>query len=161
MRELAIVGIGQTAVGEHWGRSLRSLAVEAIWNAMEDAHIKDADALYVGNMLSGALTQQEHLGALIADYAGLEGIEAVKVEAACGSAAAALRQAVLAVQSGAIEVAIAVGVEKLTEMTSNCTTNALAMAADADYETQMGLSFVAINALVMQRYMYEYKIDKE
>ncbi|MDQ4077738.1 MAG: thiolase domain-containing protein [Chloroflexota bacterium] len=161
MREVAIVGIGQTSVAEHWNRSLRSLAVEALLDAMEDAHVKNVDALYVGNMLGGELAQQEHLGALIADYAGLEGIEAVKVEAACGSAAAALRQAMLAVSSGVAEVAIAVGVEKLTELTSNCTQNALAMAADADFETQMGLSFVAINALVMQRYMYEYGVDKE
>nr|MBA3533256.1 thiolase domain-containing protein [Ardenticatenales bacterium] len=104
--------------------------------------------------------KQEHLGALIADQAGLEGIEAVKVEAACASAAAALRQAMLAVQSGAAEIALAVGVEKLTDMTSSCTTNALAMAADADHEAQMGLSFVAINALLMQRYLYEHKIDR-
>ncbi|HEX8681270.1 MAG TPA: thiolase domain-containing protein [Ardenticatenaceae bacterium] len=161
MREIAIVGIGQTPVGEHWERGLRSLAVEAVLNAMDDAHVRNADALYVGSMLSGELSKQEHLGALIADYAGLEGIEAVRVEAACGSAAAALRQAVLAVKSGAAEVAIAVGVEKLTELASTCTTNALAMAGDADYETQMGLSFVAINALLMQRYIHEYRVDKE
>ncbi len=161
MREIALVGIGQTPVAEHWERGLRSLAVEAVLNAMEDAHVRTADALYVGNMLSGALARQEHLGALIADYAGLEGIEAVKVEAACGSGAAALRQAMMAVGSGAAEVAIAVGVEKLTELTSDCTQNALAMAADADFETQMGLSFVAINALVMQRYLHEFRVDKE
>jgi len=131
MRDVAIVGIGQTPVREHWDRGLRDLAVEAILAAMDDAHIRRADALFVGNMLSGTLGFQEHLGALIAEYAGLEGIEAVKVEAACGSAAAALRQAVLAVQSGQVDVAIAVGVEKLTELASKCTTNALAMAADA------------------------------
>lgn len=161
MRQVALVGIGQTDVAEHWARSLRSLAVEAVLNAMEDAHVRAADALFVGNMVSGTLAHQEHLGALIADYAGLDGIEAVKVEAACGSAAAALRQAVLAVQSGAVEVAIAVGVEKLTEMTSSCTTSALGMAADADFEAMMGLSFVAINALVMQRYLHEYRVARE
>ncbi|MDQ7030267.1 MAG: thiolase domain-containing protein [Ardenticatenia bacterium] len=161
MRDVAIVGIGQTPVREHWDRGLRDLAVEAVLAAMDDAHVRRADALYVGNMLSGTLSFQEHVGALIAEYAGLEGIEAVKVEAACGSAAAALRQAVLAVQSGQVEVAIAVGVEKLTELASKCTTNALAMAADADYEAVMGLSFVAINALLMRRYMYEYGVSKE
>lgn len=161
MRDVAIVGIGQTPVREHWDKGVRDLAVEAVLDAMADAHIERADALYVGNMLSGKLSGQEHLGALIADYAGLEGIEAVKVEAACGSAAATLRQAVLAVQSGAVNIAIAVGVEKLTEMTSGCTTNALAMASDGDYEAEMGLSFVAINALLMQRYMYEYGVDKD
>lgn len=160
MRDIAIVGIGQTPVREHWDQSVRDLAVHAVLNAMDDAHIKNADALYVGNMLSGTLSFQEHLGTLVAEYAGLDGIEAVKVEASCGSAAAALRQAMLAVRSGAAEVAIAVGVEKLTEQASRCTTNALSMAADADYEGAMGLSFVSINALLMQRYMYEYRVDK-
>lgn len=161
MREVAIVGIGQTPVGEHWDKGLRHLAVEAVLDAMQDARIKRADALYVGNMLGGELASQEHLGVLVADYAGLDGIEAVRVEAACGSAAAALRQAVLGVASGEIDVAIAVGVEKLTELVSKCTTNYLAYAADGDYEASVGLSFVAINALLMQRYMWQYRVGKD
>lgn len=161
MREVAIVGLGQTPVGEHWDKGLRHLAVEAVLDAMEDAHIRRADALYVGNMLGGELAGQEHLGVLVADYAGLVGIEAVRVEAACGSAAAALRQAVLAVGSGEIDVAIAVGVEKLTELVSKCTTNYLTYAADGDYEASVGLSFVAINALLMRRYMWQYGVSKD
>lgn len=128
---------------------------------MDDAHIKRADALYVGNMLGGELASQEHLGVLVAEYAGLTGIEAVRVEAACGSAAAALRQAVLGVASGEQDVAIAVGVEKLTELVSKCTTNYLAYAADGDYEAAVGLSFVGINALLMQRYMWQYRVNKD
>lgn len=160
MRNVVISGIGQTPVREHWDASMRELAVTAVLEAMDNAGIQDADALYVGNMLSGTLANQEHLGALIAENAGLEGIEAVKIEAACGSAAAAFRQAVLAVASGHVDTAIAVGVEKLTEMSGRSTTQGLAAAADADYETAMGLSFVAINALLMRRYMYEYKYEK-
>jgi acetyl-CoA C-acetyltransferase len=161
MREVAIAGIGQTPVGEHWDRGLRTLAVDALWAALDDAGLKTADALYVGNMLGGELCGQEHLGALVADYAGLGGIEAARVEAACGSGAATVRQAILAVASGAVEVAIAVGVEKLTELAGNAVTNALATAGDADYEAQMGLSFVGINALVMQRYLHEYGVPKD
>jgi acetyl-CoA C-acetyltransferase len=102
------------------------------------------------------LSQQENLGALIADWVGLKGIEAVKVEAACGSGAAALRVALMAVASGEMDSALAVGVEKMTETKGGETTAALAAAADADYEAAQGLSFVAINALVMQRYLYEF-----
>lgn len=161
MKELAIIGIGQTPVGEHWAVGLRDLATEAIWAALDDAGLDGADALFVGNMLSGEMAQQAHLGALIADHAALAGIEAVKVEAACGAAAAALRQAVLAVGSGAAEVAVAVGVEKLTEQPPADTTAALAMAADGDYELPMGLSFVGVGALLMQRYLYEHRVPKE
>ncbi len=161
MREVAIVGIGQTPVREHWNQSLRDLSVQAILEAMDDAHVARADALFVGNMLSGELSSQEHLGALVADHLGLAGMEATKIEAACGSGAAAVRVAALAVASGMQDVVIAAGVEKLTELSSNCTTRYLASAADGDYEAAQGLSFVAINALLMQRYMYEFGLDRE
>ncbi len=156
MRKIAIIGIGQTTVSEHWDKSLRELAGEAIFAALKDAGRETADGLFVGNMMSGLLSKQENLGALIADWAGLRGIEAVKVEAACGSGAAALRTGMMAVSSGEMESAIVVGVEKMTESLPVETTAALATAADADYESAQGLSFVAINALVMRRYMYEY-----
>ncbi len=160
MRKVAIVGLGQTPVREHWESNLRDLAVTALRDAMEDAGTDTVDGVCVGNMLSGALSEQEHLGSLIVDYAGLDGVEGMKIEAACGSGAAAIRMAVKAVASGLMDTVGVVGVEKLTEFGGNHSTAALATAADADYETTMGLTFVGINALLMRRYMYEYKIDK-
>jgi len=160
MRKVAIVGVGQTPVREHWESNLRDLAVTALRDAMEDAGVENLDGICVGNMLSGALSEQEHLGALVADYAGLEGVEGMKIEAACGSGAAALRMAVKAVSSGLMDTVGVVGVEKLTEFSGKFSTEALATAADADYETSMGLSFVGINALLMRRYLHEYKYDK-
>jgi acetyl-CoA C-acetyltransferase len=157
MREVAILGIGQTPVGEHWDKSLRELAGEAVLAAMEDAGRDRAEGIFVGNMLSGITSKQENLGALIADWVGLLGIEAVKVEAACGSGAAAVRAAIMAVSSNEMDCAIAVGIEKMTEGIPIETTSALASAADADYEAAQGLSFVAINALVMRRYLHVYK----
>lgn len=161
MREVSIVGFGQTKVGEHWEKSLRQLASDAVLAAMQHAGIDRADVLYVGNMLSGELAGQEHLGALVADFVGLRGIEAIKVEAACASGAAAVRQALIAVASGLAEVAIAVGVEKMTDEVGSSVTSGLAMAADGDYEVAHGLSFVAINALLMRRYMYEFYYQRE
>lgn len=159
MRDVAIIGIGQTAVAEHWDRSLRHLAGDAILAAMKDASVETADALYVGNMLSGVLSGQEHLGALIADFVGLRGIEAVKVEAACGSGAAALRLGYAAVAGGLHDVVIVSGVEKMTDKVNAETTTGLVMAADADYESVHGVTFVAINALLMRRYMHEYGVE--
>jgi len=156
VRDVSIVGIGQTPVGEHWDKSLRDLGAEAVSRALQDAHLQRAQALYVGNMLSGQLSRQENLGALIADHAGLRGIEAVKVEAACASGAAALRMAFAAVAGGIHDVVVACGVEKMTDAPPAETTRALAAAADAVYEGEHGLSFVAINALLMQRYLFEF-----
>jgi acetyl-CoA C-acetyltransferase len=160
MRKVAIVGLGQTPVREHWDSNLRDLAVTALRDAMEDAGVETLDGVTVGNMLSGALSEQEHLGALVADYAGLEGVEGMKIEAACGSGAAAIRMAVKAVASGLMDTVGVVGVEKLTEFSGKFSTASLAYAADADYEITMGLSFVGINALLMRRYLHEYKYDK-
>lgn len=159
MREIAIIGIGQTKINEHWDKSLRELAGEAVLAAMYDAGRDRVDGLFVGNMLSGILTQQEHLGVMIADWVGLKYGEAVKIEAACGSGGAALRMAIMAVGSGELDSAIALGVEKMTETKGGDTTAALAEAADADYESLHGLSFVALNALIMQRYLYEFGWD--
>jgi len=161
MRDVSIIGIGQTPVGELWEKSLRHLAHEAIVAALRDAQIERADALYVGNMLSGELVEQEHLGALIADFAGLRGIEAFKVEAACGSGAAALHVGYMAVAGGLHDVVIVCGVEKMTDTIGTTTTAGLAMAADQEYEVMQGLSFVALNALLMRRYMYEYNVSHE
>jgi acetyl-CoA C-acetyltransferase len=156
MREVAIIGIGQTQVEEHWDKSLRILAGEAILEAMADARRESVDALFVGNMLSGSANHQQHLGALIADWVGLRYTEAVRIEAACSSGASALRAGMMAVSSGEVECAVVVGVEKMTDSPGSEITAALASAADADWELEQGLSFVALNALIMKRYMHEY-----
>ncbi|MEM7127367.1 MAG: thiolase domain-containing protein [Chloroflexota bacterium] len=158
MRNVSIIGIGQSRVGELWDRSIRHIAYDAISAAMMDAGIEHAGALFVGNMLSGDLLGQEHLATLIADFCGLRGIEAAKVEAACGSGAAALRIGSMAVASGMHDVVIVAGVEKMTDTVGKDTTAGLASAADAEYEALHGVSFVGLNALIMQRYMHEYDV---
>jgi acetyl-CoA C-acetyltransferase len=158
MRDVVIIGTGQTPVGEHWEKSLRHLSHEAITAAMRDAGVEAVDALYVGNMLSGQLAGQEHLGALLADFSGLGPIEAMKVEAACGSGGAALHVGVMAVASGMHDVVLVCGVEKMTDTGGAVTTSALATAADQEYEVSQGVSFVGLNALLMRRYMHEYQV---
>ena len=161
MRDVAIIGIGQTPVGEHWQTSIRHLMLGAGLNAMEDANVAKVDAVYVGNMLSGELSGQSHLGALAVDFMGMNGVEALKVEAACASGAAALRVGYLAVASGLIDLTLVLGVEKMTDTSGRETSSALAQAADAEYELSQGISFVALNALLMRRYMHEFGWQRE
>lgn len=156
MYQVAILGVGQLPVREHWSLSLRDLAVDAGQAALADAGMDRVDAIYVGNMTSDRLNRQRHLGALVADHLGQRGVEAVKFEAACGSAGSAMRQGLLAVASGELERVLVIGVEKMTEALGAETTAALATAADADYEVEHGVSFVGLNALIMRRYMHEY-----
>lgn len=161
MREVCVIGIGQTPIGELWEMSLRDLGAAALRSAAQDAGIEQIDALYVANMLAPRLSNQAHLGALIADFVGWRGIEATTVEAACASGGAAFQTAVRAIASGMIDVAAVCGVEKMTDATTGPVTSALATAADADFEGAHGASFVALNALIMRRYMYEYRVPHE
>lgn len=161
MESVSILGVGQTKVEEHWDKGLRHLASEAVLAAMQDAGVGRAGALYVGNMLGGQISGQGHLGALIADFCNLRGIEAVRVEAACASGAAALRAAYGAVAGGIHDIAIVCGVEKMTDQLAEVTASALATATDSDYEAVNGLSLLALSALLMRRYMHEYGVPHE
>lgn len=67
-----------------------------------------------------------------------------------------MRQGIMAVASGMMDTVLVIGVEKMLDTPPKKTTAALAQAADADYETPSGVTFVALNALVMRRYMHEY-----
>jgi acetyl-CoA C-acetyltransferase len=156
MRKIAVLGIGQTKIDEHWEKSLREIGGEAAFAAMHDAGVDKVDSLFVGNMLSPLISGQNQLGTFFADWVGLWHQEAVKIEAACGSGAAAFRAGLMAVASGDIDSALVIGVEKMTDKAGHDITAALATAADADYEVEQGISFVGINALVMRRYMHEF-----
>lgn len=159
MTNVSIIGLGQTDVKEHWQTSLRHLAWYAIEAALDNAHVNKVDGIFVANMLAGPLSGQQHLGALIADFSGLRGVEAVTVEAADASGGAALRQAVMAVQSGLMETAVVVGVEKMTDLVGSPVTAALSLSLDADYETVHGMTPATVGALLMRRYMYEYGVQ--
>ncbi len=161
MRQVAVIGIGQTKVDEHWNKSLRELAGDAALAALADSGLDRVEAVYVGNMMSGSANHQQHLGAYIADWIGMRGAEAFRTEAACSSGAASFRTAVMAVASGMVNSALAVGVEKMTDSPLGEITAALATAADADWEAGQGLSFVSLNALLMRRYMHEFGWEKE
>ncbi len=159
MSSASIIGLGQTEVREHWDTSIRHLSWYAIEAALDDAHISKVDAIFVGNMLAGELSNQNHLGALVADFAGLRGVESVTVEAADASGASAVRQAVLAVKSGLVDTALVVGVEKMTDDTGTTAETALATGLDADYELAQGVTLPAIGALMMRRYLHEYGLE--
>jgi len=112
-------------------------------------------------MFAPNLSNQAHLGVLLADYAGLLGIEAVTLEAAGASGGAALRQGYLAVASGMVDVALVVGVEKFTDKIGSGVEEAIATASDSDFEAVQGLTATAQAALLMKRYMHEYQVPND
>ncbi len=158
MRKVSVVGIGQLPIKKAYAESLRELGASAVHLAMQDAAVERVDALFAGNMLSDELQNQKHLAPYIADEAGLSGIEALQVQAASASGAGALRMAYLAVASGEVDLAVAVGVEKMSEGTP---TFALAKALDAKLETPRGANMITRNAELMQMYFERYKVPED
>lgn len=159
MRDVSIIGIGQTPVGEHWDTDLRSLGIEAVRAAMEDGGVKQVDALYVGSAYGATVSSQSQIGPLIADYAGLRGVEAFTIEAGDASGGAALRTGYLAVASGEVEMAVVLGVEKSTDTVGAERVFARSVSLDTDYELVHGATLPALAALLMRRYMFEYGVE--
>jgi acetyl-CoA C-acetyltransferase len=163
LREVFIAGVGQTAVTKDSQQRGRYLGAAALGEAMRDAGIEPrrVGALYAGNMLAGILANQQQLGALIADYAGLAGIEAVTVEAACASGGAALRLGYQAVAGGIHDIVAVCGVERMTHVERGVVTRALATAADWELEGACGESFLSLNAALMRAYIDRYGVAAE
>jgi acetyl-CoA C-acetyltransferase len=161
MREVAIIGIGMTKFGELWEKSLRDLTVEAGLNCLEDAGIDRVDSITIGCMSSGLFNGQEHLASLIPDYLGKKHIPATRVESACASGGLAVKSAFLEVASGMSDFAMAIGVEKMTDVSGSMATYALATAADQDHEAFHGVNFPGLYAMIARAHMDKYGTTRE
>jgi len=165
MRRVAVIGIGATEFGELWDESFRDIGIQAGLAAVADANISAdrIDALYVGNMSAGRFIEQEHIGALIADYTGLarDHIPATRVEAAGASGGLALRQGVMAVASGLHDIVVVGGAEKMTDVSDVESAMIQSSAADQEWETVLGATFPALHALIAKRHMHEFGTTRE
>lgn len=113
--KVAIVGMGCTRFGELWDRSSEDLIVEAFKEASIDAGIgiKDIDAAWLG--VSTSEINVGKTGLALARALKLKNIPVTRVENACATGSEALRGACYALASGACDIALALGVEKLKD----------------------------------------------
>jgi acetyl-CoA C-acetyltransferase len=165
VREVAILGVGQTKFGELWDRSFREIGIEAGLQSLVDAKLSSADlgGLFLGNMASGSLLEQEHIAPLILDYAGLAGrhLPAIRSEGGGASGAVALHQGYLAVASGLYDYVVVGGAEKLTDV-PDATGGLIANAtADHEWEVVFGATLPALWALVARRHMHLHGTTRE
>jgi len=150
-----------TPVTSGSGRTLSELFVTAAKQALDEAGVGEIDSIYVGNMMSGFLQKQEHLGALMATALGQEGVSTYKVEAACASGGVAVNAAVKALLSGLEEIVLVGAVEKMSGYTTPEVTTGLMMAEDRMKVASTGVTFVGLNAMIARAYMHEYGITHE
>ena len=137
LRTVAVAGVGMTAFGKFLDRSIKSLVAEAVQDAIKDSGMGDSDkgidTIYYANTASGILQGQHSVrGQHAMREAGLNGIPLINIENACASGSTALNQAWLAVASGYVDVALAVGAEKLYHPDKRLTFAAMGSALDQD-----------------------------
>jgi len=156
-----VASAGLTKVGDHWGKSLLDLAVEAAREALKGAPKATPQHIFVGNMFSAVGSGQEHLGALVASALGLAGVPAIKVESACSSGGSAFNVAYSLVKSGALDSALVVGVEKMRDLEPEEVSLALSMAESAEYTQFVGATFAALNGLLARYYMEQLDVSRD
>lgn len=140
MREVYVAGAAMTRFGKFPDATIRTLAEEATNGALDDAGITAADIgmVFFSNAVAGLLTNQEMIrGQVALRHTGLLGVPMVNVENACASASSAFYLACLAVGSGAADVALAVGSEKLTHEDRSRSFAAIGTAVDQEQVAEL------------------------
>jgi acetyl-CoA C-acetyltransferase len=166
-RGVSIVGAGMTRFHNriHMDKTGRELFVEATIEAASTVDhgfsLSDAGVLFVGNFTSEVFEGQGHTAAVMADWLGVNPIPAYRIEDACASSGAAINLGAMAIASGMTDVAIVGGVEKMSKLTTDQVTDALALAADSSYETSVGFTFPSIYAAIASAYFKKYGTNWE
>lgn len=164
MSRIAIVGVGSTAFGDHAQESTRELAAQAVTAALGDAQMpgRRLDAAYIGCGITALLDGQEGMvGQLALRELGIVGLPVTRVENACASSACAVREAMLAIQAGAADVALACGVEKMRSHSTAEVTRALSGDGDVPLEADGGLVFPAVFAMMARQHMKRFGTPRE
>jgi len=159
---ISIIGSGQTRFGEAWGMGIKDLMDESVSLAIENSpcNVLDIDMVVVANMLGEHTNAQAQLGSLASSLLPHHP-PALRVEAACASGSVAVHTACSLLESGKAENILVVGVEKMTDASTEETSAALMTAADSEKDAPTGITFPGLFGLVAQRYMHEYGLTRE
>lgn len=164
-RGVAVVGAGMSKFGAFPDKTSRDLFVEA-YQEMKGSvdkgfNPRNIDALFLGNFSSDQFEKQAHLAPIVASWVGLSPISSLRIEDACASGGVALRQAALAIASGEYDVVLVGGLEKMTDLHIAQVTEALATAADTQFEIPAGFTFPGFYAAMATAYMAEFNAPRE
>ncbi|APW98067.1 3-ketoacyl-CoA thiolase [Halobiforma lacisalsi AJ5] len=163
MRDVLIAGVGATDFGEHPDRTGRDLFAEARSLALERSAVPpdEVAALYYGNFMGETAEGQSHQAPLMAEGLGSSGLEATRIENACASGGYAVAEGVRAIRSGAADVVLVGGMERMTTLGTEGTTASLARAADELYEISAGMTFPGAYGLLADAYLDRHDGTRE
>jgi acetyl-CoA C-acetyltransferase len=164
-RGVTMVGAGMCKFGAFPEKASRDLFVEAFKDMTQSVDKgfdpEQIEAIYIGNYSSDLFEHQGHAAPIMADAVGLVPRPAVRIEDACASGGAAVRQGILAIASGLYDVVLVGGVEKMTNLPTTEVTDTLATAADTLYEIPAGFTFPGFYAAMATAYMHKHGLKVE
>jgi acetyl-CoA C-acetyltransferase len=163
MRPVAVIGAGKTPFGAFADRDLLGLAVDAGRECLDNAGVTPGriESFYLGNFAGPAFVGQNHLAPFVSTALGIQGAPATRFEAACASSGSAFFHAWMAVAAGVYDLAMVVGVEKMTSQPGPRVTEILASAGDCGGEMKAGSTFASLFAMIARRHMYQYGTTRE
>lgn len=161
--DVCITGVGSTKFGRHPERNTRELFAEAALKAIEDSNIsrKEIDGVYVGNLSAEVFEGQGHVAPSAVDVLGLCPKPSVRIENACASGGIAIRLGLMAIRAGFYDIVLAGGTEKMTNLKTSQVQDALALAADSEYEIPVGITFPGAYATLAIAHMNKYGTTEE
>lgn len=156
---VSIVAAGHTPFGRLDGRTLEDLIVQVSREALADAAIdaSEIDALFLGHFNAGMVPDAFPASLLMQADPGLRFKPATRCENACASGSAAIQAGINAILSGAAELVLVVGAEKMTHNSTAEVTQALAGAGYQNDVEEAGLSFPQLFGLAAEQYRDRYQ----
>ncbi|MDY0124965.1 MAG: beta-ketoacyl synthase N-terminal-like domain-containing protein [Anaerolineaceae bacterium] len=164
-RGVAVVGVGMSKFGAFPDKTSRDLFVEAFQELRKSVQKgfdpKDIEAFYMGNFSSDHFENQAHLAPIVASWVGISPVASTRIEDACASSGVALREGVLAIASGAVDMVLVGGLEKMTDLPGAKVTDTLALAADSMFEIPAGFTFPGFYAAMATAFIDKYNADPD
>ncbi|WP_247010655.1 thiolase domain-containing protein [Halorientalis litorea] len=164
MREAYVVGAAQSHFGTFPDESYRSLFSSAFEGAVDsvdgDFDRTEVDEAYVGTLGVGG-RQLGLPGPAVTEHVGLDGASCTRVENACAASGVALRQALMSIRAGVADIAVASGVEIMTDMSGEQTRYWLGVSGETEWERMAGTTFAGVYAQMASAHMDEYGTTRE
>ena len=160
IRDVAIIGCGMTKFGRLDGKDLMDILVEASLKAIDDAGAGecDFDSAYVGNMLAGELSHQTAIASALVDRINLIPASAERIENGPASGGSAVKNGFLAVASGASDLVLVAGGEKMTGVDTGTISDLMSTLNHPTAEYVHGATMPAMAALFTRLYMERYSL---
>lgn len=164
-RGVSIVGAGMSKFGAFPEKASRDLFIEAYQEMLASVDKgfdpNDIELIYIGNFSNDLFEGQSHIAPIMTDAIGLVPRPAVRIEDACASSGVALRQGIIAIASGMVDIVLVGGIEKMTNLPTSQVTDTLATGGDILYEIPAGFTFPGFYAAMATAYMHRYGATAE